>query len=184
LTERFRNRQRAFREQEIVRTAAGVIAEGGCRAFTMNEVAARLGVSKATLYQHFRSRDELIRRCVGQACRGVLEGARASVEPLPRGERLTQAARYLVERCLGVTEGEEDPSPCCLAEIECPFLDRDEMDRLLSDLGAGRRRGQGLGLAQALRALSASVLQRRRGEGRKPTARDVDEIIRFLFPRG
>lgn len=70
MTEPFRSRQRAFREREIVSAAEAVLADVGCRAFTMNAVAARLGVSKATLYQHFRSREELLRRCVDEAWRG------------------------------------------------------------------------------------------------------------------
>ncbi len=183
MTERFRDRHRTFREQEIVRTAAQVISETSCRDFTMSEVAGRLGVSKATLYQHFRSREELIRRCVGEACRTALEGVRLAAERLPPDQRLLGAARHLVQLCLGVTTREDDPAPCCLAEIECPFLDWDETERLFSRLGAGLRGSEGIGLGQALRALSASVVQRRRAEGLKPTASDVDAVVRFLLPQ-
>lgn len=182
MTERFRDRHRAFREQEIVRTAAQVLAQVGCRAFTMNEVATRLGVSKATLYQHFRSRDELIRRHVGESCRATIEAARAGVEGVPPEDRPVRVARFLVGRCLGVSGGEGDPPPCCLAEIECPFLDWGEMDVLFGHLGAGPGRSRALGLFQALRVLSASVLQRRRAEGSPPTASDVDAVVGFFFP--
>lgn len=182
MTERFRDRQRAFREQEILRTAARVISETSCRDFTMSEVAGRLGVSKATLYQHFRSREELIRRCVGEACRAALEEVRLAAELLPPDQRLLGATRHLAERCLGVTTREDDPAPCCLAEVECPFIDWDETERLFSHLGAGLGGSEGIGLGQALRALSASVVRRRRAEGLKPTASDVDAVVRFLLP--
>ncbi len=183
MTERFRDRRRAFREQEIVRTAAQVISETSCRDFTMNEVAVRLGVSKATLYQHFRSREELIRRCVGEACRAAMEQVRLAAESLPPDQRLLGATRDLVQRCLGITTREDDPAPCCLAEIECPFLDWEETERFFSRLGAGLGGGEGIATGQALRALSASVVQRRRAEGGKPTASDVDAVVDFLRPK-
>lgn len=182
MTEQFRDRRRAFREQEIVRTAARVIAESGCRDFTMNEVASRLGISKATVYQHFRSRDELIRKCVGEACRVALEEARLSAERLPLDQRLHHAARYLVQRCLAVTGREDDLAPCCLAEIECPHVDWGDLDTLFAQLGARPDTSEPLGIPRALRALAASVLHDRKTEGRKPTPADVEGIIRFLFP--
>lgn len=74
----------------------------------------------------------------------------------------------------------DDPRPCCLAEVDCPFLDWGEIDRLLGALGAPRP-GAGLGFGQALRALTASVYQRRRALGQRPTASDVEPIVRFLL---
>lgn len=183
MAERFRTRQRAFREQEIVRAARTVLADVGCRAFTMHQVAARMGVSKATLYQHFRSRDELIRRCVDEACREAIEEADAEAMRGPASRRLKRATKLLVHRCLGVDGAEGDPIPCCLAEVECPFLDWSEVESFLGKLGA-RGFGEGLSLGQALRALSASVFQRRRARGERPTAADVEGLIRFLFSRG
>jgi AcrR family transcriptional regulator len=45
----------------LVAAAARAFAEHGLRACTMQAVAAAAGVSKATLYNYFRTKDELVR---------------------------------------------------------------------------------------------------------------------------
>jgi AcrR family transcriptional regulator len=45
----------------LVAGAARAFAQHGLRACTMQAVAAAAGVSKATLYNHFRTKDELVR---------------------------------------------------------------------------------------------------------------------------
>lgn len=45
----------------IVQTAMEVFASKGYHQATMDDVARKLGVSKAALYQYFRSKDELLR---------------------------------------------------------------------------------------------------------------------------
>jgi AcrR family transcriptional regulator len=52
-------RQRAVREQ-IVRTAADLFRERGYRATTLDHIAARLGMSKATLYAYFRAKEAIL----------------------------------------------------------------------------------------------------------------------------
>lgn len=183
LTHGLRERLDAFREREIIRTAGAIVADVGCRSFTMSQVAAALGISKATLYVHFRGREELLRRVVGESCRAVLERARRGVEQLPPQQRLERAARDLVERCMGMIEDEDDPGPpCCLAESECPYMDWNEVDRLLSELDPERGRTAGPGTGRALRALSAAVLHQRKAEGRRPAPSDAEAVVRLLLP--
>jgi AcrR family transcriptional regulator len=52
-------RSRATRER-IVQAVRELVAEGAFHESTVEQVADRAGVSRATLYQHFRSRIELI----------------------------------------------------------------------------------------------------------------------------
>ncbi|MGZ5306859.1 MAG: TetR/AcrR family transcriptional regulator, partial [Actinomycetota bacterium] len=68
MTGGFRSRQYAFRQSEIERAAGDEIMDRGCRAFTMEGVARRLGISKATLYKHFTTRDDLARTVVARRC--------------------------------------------------------------------------------------------------------------------
>jgi AcrR family transcriptional regulator len=47
------------RRQAIINTAAEVFCQAGFEAATMSEIAARVGGSKATLYNYFSSKEEL-----------------------------------------------------------------------------------------------------------------------------
>ncbi|WP_396277397.1 TetR/AcrR family transcriptional regulator [Glutamicibacter creatinolyticus] len=50
----------AARDQQILTCAQQVLAEQGFAQFTMDEVAARIGASKATVYRRWSSRTELL----------------------------------------------------------------------------------------------------------------------------
>ncbi|HXJ82700.1 MAG TPA: TetR/AcrR family transcriptional regulator [Candidatus Methylomirabilis sp.] len=52
-------RRQAVRDQ-ILRTAADLFRERGYRATTLDHIAARLGMSKASLYTYFRAKDEML----------------------------------------------------------------------------------------------------------------------------
>ena len=52
-------RRQAIREQ-ILRTAADLFRERGYRASTLDDIAARLGMSKASLYTYFRAKEEML----------------------------------------------------------------------------------------------------------------------------
>jgi AcrR family transcriptional regulator len=54
-----RAKQKAVRDQ-ILRTAADLFRERGYRASTLDHIAARLGMSKASLYTYFRAKDEML----------------------------------------------------------------------------------------------------------------------------
>lgn len=51
---------RAEREEQILSTAEEFFAERGYRQATMDELAARLGVTKPVIYDHFGSKDGLL----------------------------------------------------------------------------------------------------------------------------
>lgn len=52
-------RRLAVRDQ-ILRTAADLFRERGYRATTLDDIAARLGMSKASLYTSFRAKEEML----------------------------------------------------------------------------------------------------------------------------
>ena len=54
-----RPKQKAVRDQ-ILRTAADLFRERGYRASTLDDIAARLGMSKASLYTYFRAKEEML----------------------------------------------------------------------------------------------------------------------------
>src|ERR1700693_3855431 len=55
-----KDRQRQMRENAILESANRLLAEKGYQGMTMEELATRVGIAKGSLYQHFKSKEELI----------------------------------------------------------------------------------------------------------------------------
>jgi AcrR family transcriptional regulator len=55
-----KDRQRQMRESAILEAAHQLLAEKGYQGMTMDELATRVGIAKGSLYQHFKSKEELI----------------------------------------------------------------------------------------------------------------------------
>ena len=51
--------ERLRRENDIIVAAERLLIEGGYANLNMDELASQIGISKPTLYQHFKSKDEL-----------------------------------------------------------------------------------------------------------------------------
>ncbi len=60
MTNTLRARRRQMLRQEILEAAAELLAEKGYATMSMDELAARVGVSKPTLYTHFPTKDDLV----------------------------------------------------------------------------------------------------------------------------
>lgn len=164
-----------------MRTTADLLAEKGCRATTMDHISSRLGISKATLYSHFRSKDELIARVLVRSADEALTGVgELASTGGPDEARLREISRFLLERLLRVHPDAEPVTCCCLTEVACPYDAWERVEALLTENGAPVDVSVPLG--DALRALAAFVQRRRRDEGREPTAEDADAILQHLFP--
>jgi AcrR family transcriptional regulator len=59
-TPSFRDRQRQFRQDAILEATHELLAQKGFVAMTMDDVAQRVGIAKGSLYQHFKSKEELL----------------------------------------------------------------------------------------------------------------------------
>ena len=55
------------REDAIIQTASRLLADKGFEAMTVDEVAASVGIAKASLYKHFSSKEELACAAMVQA---------------------------------------------------------------------------------------------------------------------
>ena len=55
-----RDRQKQLREEAILEAANRLLSEKGYQGMTMDDLANRVGIAKGSLYQHFRSKDELV----------------------------------------------------------------------------------------------------------------------------
>ncbi|WP_421888299.1 TetR/AcrR family transcriptional regulator [Methylibium sp.] len=85
----FREQMLRAREDAIVSSVNRLLAEKGFEAMTVDEVAADVGIAKASLYKHFTSKEEL----AAAAMIRVLERALAFTEKLAADESLRPIAR-------------------------------------------------------------------------------------------
>ncbi len=96
----FRARQREIREEAILSATAELIGEVGYEAMSTDDVAARVGISKRTLYDHFPSKELLVVHVVTSGMEAV-ERAFNAVDPsLSAIDRLTEALRIAVRHRL------------------------------------------------------------------------------------
>lgn len=90
----FRQQMHIAREDAIVSAVNRLLAEKGFDAMTVDEVAAEVGIAKASLYKHFPSKEDL----AAAAMVRVMERARAFLDSLdvkrPPQELLRAVARW------------------------------------------------------------------------------------------
>lgn len=91
-----KEKQRQERVELILQAAEEVFAEKGYHDTSMDEIAARVGVAKGTLYQHFSSKEELVFAICEQdleALQRMVE--RIAISALPAREKLEQILRHM-----------------------------------------------------------------------------------------
>lgn len=123
-------------KQELYTTAAGLFREKGFPAASMRELAARLGVEAPSLYNHIRSKADLLDHICFQAARAFTEGlADIKQLPVPPLEKLHQVI------ALHVRIATEDPASQTVFNDEWKHL---PPDRLKLFLGMRRQYEQGI----------------------------------------
>jgi AcrR family transcriptional regulator len=87
-------RRQAVRRQ-VLQTAADLFRERGYRATTLDDIAARLGMSKASLYTYFRAKEDLL----AAISRETIEGfTREMARILGAGRAPDETLRRIVRR--------------------------------------------------------------------------------------
>ena len=144
----------ARRRDEIIAVAEGVFLTSGFTETTMQEIAARAGASKETLYRHFGSKEGLFAEVIGNRAR-CLQGRLDAEFERPPG--LASALREL-----GITLLEHMTSPEVTALLRLVVAEaaRDpELGRIFYAVGPERTRVRLAGYLEAAHA---------RGECRVP----------------
>lgn len=95
-------RQRQMRTDAILDAAHEMMVAQSYADMSMDDLAARVGVSKATLYQHFPSKEDLAINVIVRSMRLGEESIRAIDPRLPAIQRLEQAMREAFERRIGM----------------------------------------------------------------------------------
>lgn len=73
-----RERQREAKRNAVLQAAAQLFNERGFHATSLDDIAARLKVTKPTLYYYVKSKDEILLQCVGKGLAMMREGIDAS----------------------------------------------------------------------------------------------------------
>ncbi|MGE0100591.1 MAG: TetR/AcrR family transcriptional regulator [Hydrogenophaga sp.] len=96
----FRQQMHLAREDAIISAVNRLLAEKGFDAMTVDEVAAEVGIAKASLYKHFPSKEDL----AAAAMVRVMDRARAFLDSLQGGnaqaspmDQLRAVARWTME---------------------------------------------------------------------------------------
>jgi AcrR family transcriptional regulator len=89
----FKVQMLAAREIAIIQSVNRLLAEKGFDAMTVDEVAAEVGIAKASLYKHFTSKEELACAAMVTAMRRaqeVIQSTDASLPPLDKIKAVTR----------------------------------------------------------------------------------------------
>ena len=92
-----RERQRQARGEAILKAAFALIVEEGYETLTMEAVAARVGISRQTLYHHFASKEDIALRAILTLMERGIKGIEAIDPSLPPVERLMRIVRWLLD---------------------------------------------------------------------------------------
>lgn len=89
---------RELRRLQIASAAMSLFAESGFETTSMNQVAAAAGVGKGTIYEYFRSKDELIGMSVRIWVEDMLEGIKSAIAGIDHPEdRLRSFVEFSVQ---------------------------------------------------------------------------------------
>lgn len=94
----FKDQAFRLREDAILDATTTVLASKGFDLMTMDDVANLIGISKPSLYKHFKSKDDL----VGAAMIRLLEGATTQLESFPTTYSAKERLSALLEWALRV----------------------------------------------------------------------------------
>ena len=89
-----RERQRQVREEAILEVAYDLLSEQGYEAMSMDELATHVGISKATMYQHFPSKEDVAVRVVVKMMQEGEHTLFTPDEALPAIARIERGLRY------------------------------------------------------------------------------------------
>lgn len=117
------------REEAIIQTVNYLLARKGFEAMTVDEVAADVGIAKASLYKHFPSKEDL----AAAAMVSVTRRAQAFLDSLPTDAAPMDNLRAVVAWTLGLKLADELPSlPSQNSSLRAALVgNKDYMDSLI-----------------------------------------------------
>ena len=102
----FKEQMLQAREEAIIRSVNRLLAEKGFEAMTVDEVAADVGIAKASLYKHFPSKEDLA--CAAMV--SMMRRAQTFLQTLPLDAPPVANLRAVVAWTMGLKLAGEMPS--------------------------------------------------------------------------
>ena len=140
-----RQQQREAKRNAVLTTAAELFNERGFHATSLDDIAARLHVTKPTLYYYVKNKDEILLACVQKGLHMTLDGIEASRQA--GGDVLDQ-----LRACMRVyAEIVVQPFGMCLIRVgdeEVPEPSRTELRRMKAEIDLAFRRLVAQGVEQ------------------------------------
>lgn len=148
----FKKQMLKAREEAIIQTVNRLLAEKGFEAMTVDEVAAQVGIAKASLYKHFSSKEEL----AAAAMVRVMHRAQDFIGALPLDGTPLDKLRAVVRWTLQVKLAGDMPSlPSQNSTLRATLIaNKDYMDGLID---VSDRLGEWIEAAQAEGALNPAL---------------------------
>lgn len=132
-----RQRQRQAKRNAVLTTAAQLFNERGFHATSLDDIAARLHVTKPTLYYYVKNKDEILLACVSKGLDMTLAGIEAS---RAAGGNVVDQLRACMQVYADIVM---QPFGMCLIRVgdeEVPEPARSELRRLKSEIDLAFRR--------------------------------------------
>ena len=125
----FKEQMLAAREEAIILTVNRLLAEKGFEAMTVDEVAADVGIAKASLYKHFPSKEDLAAAAMVRAMGRAREFLATLPDAQPALDKLKAVVRWTLETQLA---GQMPSLPSQNSSLRATLIaDRGYMDGLM-----------------------------------------------------
>lgn len=139
----FKEQMLAAREDAIIRSVNRLLAEKGFDAMTVDEVAAAVGIAKASLYKHFPSKEDLAAAAMVRVLRGAQTFLSELDPALPALDKLKASVRWMLQMQLA---GQMPALPSQNSTLRTVLLAnrdyRDALARIDGQLGEWIEQGQ------------------------------------------
>lgn len=142
---RYQQKQWAMREDAILDALADLSKAHGFANVTMDDLADAVGISKATLYQHFSSKDEMLAALIHQHTARFIDWL-TSTDDQPPVVRLRETVRYLMQEHITplrglIRAGREEVLPVFGANADLIAQHTQTIDMLAAIIRQGQAAG-------------------------------------------
>ena len=132
-----RGLQRQVKRDAVLATAAQLFNERGFHATSLDDIAARLNVSKPTLYYYVKNKDEILIECVRNGLQMMTEGIE---ETRKAGGKAIDQLIACIRIYTGIVTLDFGMCVIRISDDEMPAVNRAELRRLKSGIDMAFRR--------------------------------------------
>ena len=165
-----KEKQRQEREELILQAAEEVLVEKGYYETSVDEIAARVGIAKGTVYLHFPGKEDLVIAILQRNAREVVELVEATVAvPRSNREKLEAVLGVVYNRFFDLHKGQ-------LMQLPYEFMNSPELRRVFVEKKGCLKQEWG-----RLEVLIASILEDGKAQGEFDTTIPTPVMLSAFF---